>query len=198
MDLYTQKHQLEGEIVDIDKEDVKGRYEVGEKINLSVGIKNTGAVNGIFWVQYMLYSPGETPTTYFGPYEYVYVNSSETDWKQLSWTVPDKACAGTYSLFLYLYDGDPAYPNSKTLDTESIPYAVMIDRDISFIQIETLSTLTGEQRAIHVHIADHDVVKSGTLTFKVLISAFQLAKLFAGTDGTLAMLGRGLNAIKTI
>ena len=191
---------VEGEVVNLERETIKGIYEVDEQVDFPVEIKNTGNVDGTFWVRYMFLSPGATATTYYGSPETVYVNSDDTVPKLLSWTVPNDASAGAYSLFVYLYDGDPDDPETTTLDIEFIPCALMIDRDISYIQIETISSITGEQRAIHVHIADHDVVKSGTLTFKVLISAFQLAKLAVGTGGSsyLGMLGRGFNAIRTI
>jgi len=190
-----------GEIVDFDRESVKGVYKVSERIYFNVVIKNTGYIDGTFWVNYVFLSPGTTATSYSGPLEQVDVNSGEKVAKSLSWTVPNDAPAGAYSLSIYLYDKDPRTPLQTTIvDTESIPCAIMIDRDTSYIQIQTISSFTGEQRAIHIHIADHDIAKSGTLTFKLLISAFQLAKLAVGLEGTscLAILGRGFNEIKAI
>ena len=112
----------------------------------------------------------------------------------LTWTVPEDAAAGIYDLSMILYGGakNPDQDLSvPALDIETINFALIVDQDVSYIQLMEIPTFTGQKRVIYTHIAKGEVAKSGVLTFKVFASMVQLASIIGG--GSLA----GTSALHT-
>jgi len=190
---------INGEIADI--EITKKAFKLGESIPFNVKVKNTGNVNHTFWISVLLLSPKGFPhVSYSMPPASIYVAKSETLTQPISWIVPDDASAGFYSVFVDLLDKKPSDPTAKILDSDSRLLSFMVDRGVSFLQIERISSLTGEQYAIQIHIVKEDVVKSGILTFKIVVSMLQLAKLATGHWGSSLWekLAQGVNLVVTL
>jgi hypothetical protein len=156
-----------------------------ESITFTIKIKNTGDVAATFYVRCHLQSPGPNGKSYLVPDEELFINKGESLEKSSSWIVPEDASPGTYKLIATLYD---AFPDSQAnvLDYEIVMPALMVETDVSFLQVETFSLVGTEHKAIHFHIAERDVVRSGTWTFLFLTYAMQAARdALAPTPGGL-------------
>ncbi len=174
--IVVEKGVAEITSVDVPREE----FKVTETVEATVKVKNTGRVDDTFYLRCVFQSPSTVGMSYSIPDEPLFIMKGESLEKTLSWTVPEGASPGTYSLDVILYDGLPG-AGAKELDRRNVMPAIMIDTNISYIQIESMISPTGVQRAIHVHISKDDIVKSGTLTFLHLTYLLQVAQCLVPT-----------------
>lgn len=180
----------------------KKAYKAGEVASFNVEVENRGNIDSDFWVRYTLYHPGEASwpkNTFFRSQAFnAYVGIGQVHTFNLAWAVPEDAAAGVYNLNVILYAGpkNPDQdPNVPAIDTDTIHFALIVDQDVSFIQVMEIPTFIGQKRVVYNHIAKEDVAKSGTLTFLYLTSMLQVARMVADmgrATSDLHILGKGL------
>jgi len=185
----------------------KKAYKAGEVASFNVEVENRGNIDSDFWVRYTLYHPGEASwpkNTLFRSQAFnAYVGMGQAHTFSLAWTVPEDAAAGIYDLDILLYAGstNPDQDSSvPSIDKETVDFALIVDQDVSFIQVMEIPTFIGQKRVVYNHIAKEDVAKSGTLTFLYLTTMLQVARMVVdvGTaTSNLHKLGNGLKDMFT-
>lgn len=153
-------------------------FEIADAATLEIEIKNTGDVESTFYARCTLEPPGPSDKYYLIPDERFPIKVGESLKKDLLWVIPEDASPGTYTLVVALYDASPDAPQVNLLDHEIVAPALMVEGSVSFLQVSTFSIIGTEHRAIHIHIAEKDVVRSGTWTFLFLTYALQFATIF--------------------
>ena len=137
--------------------------KISDIIPFQLTIKNTGNIKTTYYVYLTILGPTEKDSSTYMPdtiLDQIIINEDEIKQHKFTWQVPDDAPPGAYSVIFHVYDKDLNDPNAKYLDGKGKPFCFMIDRDVSYVQIEG----SKDNRVISVHIDNVDVEKYSLLT----------------------------------
>ena len=162
----------------------KGVFKDTDKPTFKIAIRNTGKIDWIFWVKILILDPIEVRDEIIQP---IKLSHSEESQFWMSWPISKDAPAGTYSMIVSVYDGDPRDPNSIWLDGEGKPCVFMIDKQISYIEIVggpiQIASYSLEGKVIHIHIINEDLEKLRNAFPNMLFTRQKLYKAISLSQG---------------
>jgi len=145
------------------------KFVNGLTVHTELTLKSLG-YEGQLWAHAVFVGPGGK--IYHAYSDSISMKSNEQKIIDIPWKLPYDVLPGTYSVIVHVTDKDPRLPDSRSLVASAKPFSFMIDRGVSYIQIEGVPSLklwgvldVGEERIFHIHIDKSDLESTGTTTF---------------------------------
>jgi hypothetical protein len=170
-------------------------YKTGDKVTVTFSIRETlGKLDVKIWPRLVIVGPA-LPTQTGERYvvsitgDPITIKAGTTTSSSLEWAIPNNALAGTYGVILDIWDRNPSDPNAIRLDVKAKDFAFVVDKGISYIEVEPFYPPWGVAKGIHIHIASKDIERSGSFGTVInikekgigpVIALLTLAKIIVG------------------